>query len=61
MKRQTILYKVFENFYDAIDYTHLIDYEEIIKGFEIGSFEMTISHVIYTWVLEIKARKEVTK
>lgn len=61
MKRQTILYKSFENFYEAIDYTHSIDYEEIIKGFDVSSFEMTITHVICLWVVEIKARKEMKK
>lgn len=59
MKRQTILIKHFEYFYDAIDYTHKIDYEEIIKGYDNSSFEMTISHCVCMWVVEIKARKEV--
>lgn len=61
MKRQTILIKEFEHFYDAIDYTHSINYEEIIKGYNISSFEMTITYCVCVWVVEIKARKEVKR
>lgn len=61
MKRQTIFIKEFEFFYDAIDYTHTINYEEIIKGYDVSSFELTITHCICVWVVEIKARKEVKK
>lgn len=56
-RRETIFTKYFDNFYDAIDYTHNIDYEDVIKGYDVSSFEMTISHIVCGWVIEIKARK----
>ena len=55
-KRETILAKGFDNYYEAIDFLQK-ESDNIIKGYDTASMKVEINFIVCVWVLTIMAKK----